>query len=193
MGSRKRDWNPISEKVRANNMRDVAAYKKEYYSRPEVKERTKQWAKEYYSREDIKKKRNEYSRRYNQKEEVKAKYRAYKRIYRARPEVKARLGSPKSKYNIYRLSAKNRGIEFTLTFEQFLSFYQKPCYYCGDPIETVRLDRVDNSKGYILNNVVSCCWECNKLKSDMDAIGFVHICLKVAQNLINKNQNIRIN
>ena len=60
--------------------------------------------------------------------------------------------------------AKHDKREFTLTYEDFLTFWQQPCSYCGDPIKTVGLDRVDNSKGYIKDNVVSCCKHCNTWK-----------------------------
>ena len=45
------------------------------------------------------------------------------------------------------------------------------CEYCGDPPYQDRkmhgLDRVDPSKGYLRENVVTCCWKCNRAKSDM--------------------------
>lgn len=77
-----------------------------------------------------------------------------------------------------------------LTFEQFLSLTQEPCYYCGTTSEKSNvynkyrkkiattvlkdissgdfyyngLDRLDNSKPHNLNNVVSCCKWCNSAK-----------------------------
>ena len=45
----------------------------------------------------------------------------------------------------------------------------KPCHYCGldnNSVAGVGLDRLDNTIGYMLDNVVSCCTECNRARSD---------------------------
>lgn len=98
-----------------------------------------------------------------------AKNAAKQRI--ANPECESRnkkkyYQSKKGKYAAYRGGAQHRNLEFLLTFEEFCSFWQKPCHYCGEKPETVGLDRVDSDKGYILNNIVSCCSMCNRIKSD---------------------------
>jgi hypothetical protein len=70
-----------------------------------------------------------------------------------------------------RNAIKRRGLVWALTFEEYYSLIEKSCYYCnyelGDPITASGgLDRIDNSKGYITGNVVSCCWTCNTIKND---------------------------
>lgn len=80
-----------------------------------------------------------------------------------------------------------------LTFEQFLELSQQNCFYCDEPPsngynafkprkthlyseERLRdgyfvyngLDRVDNSRGHFVDNVVPCCCNCNKAKLDRD-------------------------
>lgn len=74
--------------------------------------------------------------------------------------------TPKGRYASYKHGAKARGLSFDLSFEEFCSFWQVDCSYCGDPIPTIGLDRVDSSKGYELGNVVSCCTMCNRMKLD---------------------------
>lgn len=81
-----------------------------------------------------------------------------------------------SLYSIYRNTAKRRRRAFELTFEAFQSLVTKPCHYCGDPGEwrtngsqqytafVNGIDRVDNSGGYTLDNVVPCCKRCNASK-----------------------------
>ena len=64
----------------------------------------------------------------------------------------------------YTNGARVRNIPFELTFKQFKTFWQKPCWYCSDPIETIGLDRKDNSKGYTSVNIVACCTTCNRMK-----------------------------
>ena len=70
----------------------------------------------------------------------------------------------KKRFYIYKHSATRKGIDFEISFEQFLEYWQKPCHYCGVTIETVGIDRVDNSIGYKLSNIVSCCTNCNSMK-----------------------------
>jgi len=58
--------------------------------------------------------------------------------------------------------------DWTLTREEYEKLRTKKCYYCsGDlPIAGVGLDRLDNTQGYHLSNVVPCCTNCNKLRGD---------------------------
>lgn len=69
-------------------------------------------------------------------------------------------------------AAKARGIEWTLTFEDFISISSQPCYYCSNefcrPVEIgCGLDRIDNCKGYVLGNVVPCGKDCNTLRMNI--------------------------
>lgn len=77
--------------------------------------------------------------------------------------------------------AKQRGLEFKLTLEQFSSWWQKPCHYCGESIGTIGLDRVDNLQGYTTDNVVPCCRPCNVAKMTQTVGEFVARCHRVAQ------------
>jgi hypothetical protein len=89
-------------------------------------------------------------------------------------------------YSIYRSSAKRRNILFELTVEQFSEYWKKDCYYCGDKIETIGLDRVDNDKGYTIDNIVSCCEFCNKAKLKMSKEEFIELCYKIYKNCIHE-------
>ena len=98
-------------------------------------------------------------------------------------------------------SAKKRRIEFHLTFEQVAAVIFLPCSYCGappctksqrqitarkygDPIEPYSgMDRVDPSMGYIPENIVPCCWECNTAKLAKTHDGFVDYIRRVAAHL----------
>lgn len=44
---------------------------------------------------------------------------------------------------------------------------KKPCTYCGDSELRKTLDRVDNSKGHLKENVVVACIRCNYSRKDM--------------------------
>lgn len=62
-----------------------------------------------------------------------------------------------------------------------MSFWQKPCRFCGDAIQTVGLDRIDNRKGYTVSNVVACCRTCNSMKSGQTVAAFIARCRRIAE------------
>jgi len=87
--------------------------------------------------------------------------------------------------NSTKRGAKRRGYTFKLTLKQIKQLGQQNCYYCGgEPSNYKKLDftyqeihyngidRVDNTKGYTLDNVVPCCKWCNQAKSDMSITKF---------------------
>ena len=95
-----------------------------------------------------------------------AKCRTYSRKFYNQNKDRLSLDrkTPKYRYSRYKDSAKQRGIEFKLSFEQFLTFWNKVCHYCSNSIKGVGIDRIDNSKGYEIDNCVPCCEWCNKMK-----------------------------
>jgi hypothetical protein len=58
-------------------------------------------------------------------------------------------------YTVLRNNAKRRGKEFDLTYEQFLEFAVKSGYIAGRGIykESLHIDRIDESKGYTMDNI----------------------------------------
>ena len=103
---------------------------------------------------------------------------------------KAVLESDISKYEagfravlrVYNYSAKERGLEFGLDRETFEHLTTSNCTYCGiEPLQFQTrfsefkyngIDRVDNTKGYILENCVSCCKLCNRMKDVLSVEDF---------------------
>lgn len=83
----------------------------------------------------------------------------------------------------YKDRARFRDLPFSLTDEQFDRLTSSSCQYCGtppsavaragktrDPADTFTytgIDRIDSSKGYTVDNVVSCCGPCNRAKAAM--------------------------
>ena len=88
-------------------------------------------------------------------------------------------GEKRKRFRSYLGGAVERNLEFKLTEDEFESFWQKPCHYCGGPIETVGLDRVDNGVGYLHNNLVSCCRKCNLMKMRLDVPEFLEHVRKI--------------
>lgn len=69
--------------------------------------------------------------------------------------------------NSYKSSDRKKGIEFNITKDQAIELLKQPCIYCGDSKPAgIGLDRIDNSKGHTIDNVVPCCYECNTARSD---------------------------
>ena len=101
-----------------------------------------------------------------------------------------RRKQPKFRLLVYRKDAVKRGLPFALSFDDFKCFWQMPCYYCGADIETIGLDRFDNSRGYEEGNVVSCCTTCNGMKSSRSADDFVTHCRRVANHQVRANSAI---
>ena len=102
------------------------------------------------------------------KKAIAARKKAY---YEANKEAsaerkKAHYRTPRGKFNKIKGSAKERDLNFSLPFELYeTQLWGKPCHYCGCKLEVTGLDRKDSSKGYSRDNVVPCCWDCNRKKS----------------------------
>lgn len=67
----------------------------------------------------------------------------------------------------YERSAIRRGLEFSLSEQDFESNKKLICEYCGTLLDKPRFDRVDNENGYCKENIVPCCTLCNFLKNDL--------------------------
>jgi len=75
--------------------------------------------------------------------------------------------TPKGRYAQLKSSAKNRGIEFEITFEEYLALISQPCYICGESLFDTGggVAREDHQIGYVLSNLQPCCQPCNKDRS----------------------------
>jgi hypothetical protein len=82
----------------------------------------------------------------------------------------------------YKDSAAKRGYVFELTEDQFKEVIEKDCVICGAPPKVISrktknysatpilangIDRIDNTKGYIVGNIQPMCGPCNKAKSNL--------------------------
>ena len=59
--------------------------------------------------------------------------------------------------------AKKRGLDWELTDDVALALIRSSCHYCGQP-PINGIDRKDNGIGYIVDNCVPCCSQCNRAK-----------------------------
>lgn len=84
-------------------------------------------------------------------------------------------------YQTYKIRANKKKIDFSLNENSFKELITNNCHYCNEPPNNLSklklktylepfyyngIDRVDSSKGYVLNNCVPCCEQCNRMKLD---------------------------
>ena len=83
----------------------------------------------------------------------------------------------KTLIHTYKRSAEKKGHSYELTEKQFKELSKQDCHYCGAKPNNIHrspegngvyayngLDRVDNNKGYAIDNVGPCCKKCNYAK-----------------------------
>ena len=126
-------------------------------------------------------------------------YHKYKQELKDRQEKNAELYVYKDVYREYVKKSKERGIEFELSLDQCSPIFASACFYCGAPPKNKRtrdtgitvwyqgIDRLDNSVGYLLYNVVPCCKYCNSFKMDRTEKEFLE---HVSQIYYNKVQRL---
>lgn len=102
----------------------------------------------------------------------------------------------------YKSSAEKRNLIWALTDDDFQKITSSVCYYCGseprqfikhlnwskyrDPVPYNGIDRVDNSRGYELNNVVPCCKICNTAKHALTQEEFLSWLQRAAEHMRSK-------
>ena len=76
--------------------------------------------------------------------------------------------TPKGRYVYAKAQAKRKNTVWEIPENVYIELIKEKCHYCGNIIKTsgISLDRIDNIKGYLEDNVVSCCKDCNTLKRD---------------------------
>ena len=127
------------------------------------------------------------SRQYKIKTPDQIKCKQCKRKQNMRPNVGER-----AVFHRVKSDAVRWGREFTLPFEWFAEAIHAPCHYCGrmdqNSINVASkrsdewlikgfkyngLDRLNNDIGYVIENVVPCCFVCNRAKNSMGYQEFI--------------------
>ncbi len=128
------------------------------------------------------------------------------RMLKSRPVRNYVKRSSKSLFAHYKKTASSRNLEFSITLDEFDNLIVKNCYYCNKspdkllcrrdlkstPIMKYNgIDRVDNSKGYILENCATCCYQCNFAKHTLSKYEFLKMIKDIYEHLIKPNQEIK--
>lgn len=95
-------------------------------------------------------------------------------------------------YARYRTGAANRNLSFNIPIETFKELSKLECHYCGAAPSNVSntgdntgtyvyngMDRVDNSKGYEIDNVVAACGNYNLAKRTMTKESFLSLAKRI--------------
>ena len=105
----------------------------------------------------------------------------------------------------YKRAARERGFVYELEREDFMRITQQDCYYCGSPPSNIHknqkstgdyvyngIDRVDNSLGYIVGNVVPSCWTCNWSKNNMTIPQFIEWIAKLYKRFTEREKFVYV-
>jgi len=99
---------------------------------------------------------------------------------RQRKKIEIRAGYRLRGYNT---RAEKKGLLCNLTIDIVKKLMKDRCFYCGKFDNPNTIDRLDNTKGYLINNCVPCCKICNIMKWDLTYIDFkAHI--KLLHNML---------
>jgi hypothetical protein len=101
--------------------------------------------------------------------EARAEYER-KRYIKNKDEILEYQRTTKARFIFARSHSKHYKRDWSITFEEYENLLNRACFYCGSSIlnqKGVGLDRIDNKKGYLLNNVLPCCGDCNYIRQDL--------------------------
>jgi hypothetical protein len=74
------------------------------------------------------------------------------------------------RYNALKLRCKREGLIFKISYKVYAKKIKSGCYYCGQSVANEiggGVDRRNNDlRNYTARNLVCCCSDCNKIKSD---------------------------
>jgi hypothetical protein len=112
----------------------------------------------------------------------------------------------RSVFSRYKTTAKKKNLEFNLKYYEFKKISESPCAYCGEigSIKNIHkkynqfnyfcngIDRVDNSKGYTLENSVACCSWCNSMKNTHNVKDFIDKINKIQKHLTTNKEVLHV-
>lgn len=129
---------------------------------------TKAWrlANPEKAREQSRRGAANYRRRYPEK--AKAASVLYDRQHPAKRRARERRKRTQvsRRYNTARQQAKWRSLLWSLSLDEFDALTAGWCVYCDGSLPKIGcgLDRIDNSNGYEIGNVLPCCGRCNAIR-----------------------------
>uniref|UniRef100_A0A6M3JWE5 Putative HNH endonuclease n=1 Tax=viral metagenome TaxID=1070528 RepID=A0A6M3JWE5_9ZZZZ len=109
---------------------------------------------------------------------------------------RVRKGEGEASFNVlykgYKFSAKRKQLDFELDKDSFRLLTQQPCFYCGREPSQISgdaeanglfiyngIDRLDSTKGYIMDNCVTACGDCNLAKRRLTVEQFLDLVRRI--------------
>lgn len=93
-----------------------------------------------------------------------------------------------SKFCEIKKRARKINHKFDISLED-IKLLPLKCFYTGLPLtlkcnkpNTFSVDRIDSNRGYTKDNIVSCCWVVNRMKSNMSIRQFKKLCTEIITN-----------
>lgn len=87
---------------------------------------------------------------------------------RRRRELNDPMRLQKLAYEKAKEASLKRGKDWELSISEYFKLTASPCLFCGCELTwktgSILLDRIDNSRGYYLDNVNPCCGDCNMIR-----------------------------
>jgi hypothetical protein len=166
-----REQNKINEAKRDKEHRRENARKNE--AKPECRERKQKWRDDNYEKATsywMKTRENKLNElgvegylKYNAEQAKKWREKNKDKMEEANEN---KINSMECNYGVYKRSANDKNLEFTITEEEYSTIVIGECRYCGGLQERGfnGIDRIDSKFGYTLENCVSCCKMCNYMK-----------------------------
>ena len=101
----------------------------------------------------------------------------------------------RSLWTVHVQGTLRREIPNNITIDDYAAYTQQQCYYCGTaPNNPTKfgnasilyhgLDRVDNTRPYEVGNLVTCCKQCNAMKSKLTDLEFLEHVVKIANYVL---------
>lgn len=121
-----------------------------------------------------------------------------KLCYNNSMKINNELPAIKKSFRSLRGNAKSRGIPVEISLDYFIKLSSNNCYWCGSkPLSKKGLkdwhknatingiDRINNTLGYTIENCVACCYDCNRMKSNLTEVNFLEHIKKIYDWSIN--------
>lgn len=109
------------------------------------------------------------------------------------PHWKGKYGIPATYFRAVCASAKSRGIDFKIEYEDMAAVFNGKCALSGISIEhgeNASLDRIDSSKGYVSGNIQWVHKDVNKIKTNLNQEYFIYLCKKIAEECNNEQMHM---
>lgn len=115
---------------------------------------------------------------------------------RVKEYIKEKSGDPEHRWKFLIKKDKQFNIDLgkksklKISKKKFLAWAKdnKQCFYCGTiNIGTSHgVDRIDNKKGYAIDNIATCCPQCNQAKSNLTLVEFFNLIERIYNKHIKK-------